>query len=135
MSEWISGGRALQSMQQFGTKVWLYFNEAGFLVGFGSLGTTRRNWPPPNGDFQELGILPALAIQTDFQSGPKNDPPKFSDQIMNDLIYKARRLGPPILMLDVHKDNHPAIRLYERFDFQSTGYERDSYVRMSIRFW
>ena len=77
-TEWIWGSDVLESIKIRKTRVWLYRNEQNVLVGYGSLGFTRRKWPPPplnavnprfggpirgcrNPDVQDVGFLWATA--------------------------------------------------------------------------
>jgi hypothetical protein len=47
-NEWLFGSDVWQSKKR-GTSVWLYRLVSGVVVRFGSLGMTRRRWPPPDG--------------------------------------------------------------------------------------
>jgi len=135
ISEWITGEGVVHSMVERGTRVWLYFiQDTDELVGYGSLGRTRRRWPPPDGEFINLSMIPMMGIQTIHQGEPRDDPPKFSHQILGDLIYRARYDGNPLLVLYVHNKNEKAKRLYERFHFVPMSLEReDGYIIMSHR--
>ena len=135
VSEWITGEGAIRSMVEKGTRVWLYFTQdTEELVGYGSLGQTRRRWPPLHDDYLNLSIIPAMGIQTVHQGGPHGDPPKFSHQILGDLICRARHDGNLLLILYVHKDNGIARKLYERFEFIAMPHERDDgYLTMYHR--
>jgi L-amino acid N-acyltransferase YncA len=42
VTEWLLGSDVLDSMQQRGTKVWLFETEDGQVAGIGSLGRCRR---------------------------------------------------------------------------------------------
>jgi ribosomal protein S18 acetylase RimI-like enzyme len=136
IAAWIKGdvqepASALRSMAERQTKVWLYFTpDTKELVGYGSLGLTRRRWPGPKDEWMNLAILPAIGIHSRFQGEPKNDPPKFSRQILEDLIAKARLTPCELLILDVHEDNHKAIKLYEKLHFHSLSYKHDRLLRM-----
>ena len=103
------------------TSIWLYYHPDGRIVGFGSLGLTRWTNPYPNGKWVDLSIIPALAIQTEFQHLPRDqeveDNPSFSHQIMGDLLGKAHLQSPDFVVLCVHRDNDKAIRLYKHFGF------------------
>ena len=135
ISEWITGEGVFRSIVEKGSRVWLYFTQdTGELVGYGSLGKTRRRWPSPGGDYLNLSIIPAMGIQTAYQGEPRNDPPKFSHQVLGDLIHRARHDGTTLLILYVHKDNGKARGLYERFGFEVMSLEReDGYITMSHR--
>jgi hypothetical protein len=124
-NEWLLGSDVWQSKAR-GTRVWLYRLATGVVVGFGSLGMTRRRWPPPDGGYRNLLIIPMLGIDHLFQGEP-TDAEKYSHQILNHLLYEASQLAEReeaagrsrarVLTLYVHGDNRPARRLYEEFGF------------------
>jgi hypothetical protein len=73
-----------------GTKVWLYGNQGGEIVGYGSLGTTRWKYPDPNSARRDLVIVPAVAVRKQFwgkPDGPREE--RYSSQIMRHLILEA----------------------------------------------
>jgi ribosomal protein S18 acetylase RimI-like enzyme len=118
---------------QHGTKVWLYRTNAGELIGFGSLGTTkwrmRRDAPR-----ESVGIIPAFAVALRFQGEPKHLPPeeRYAARIMGDLISKAGSLGPKIVGLFVDKRNVRAIAFYNRIGFQALPDEGAPYLKMYL---
>ena len=124
-NEWILGSDKWESINR-GSRVWLYRTEQGMLVGFGSLGKTRRRWPPPNGGYKNILIIPQLGIDYRCQGKPAGYQ-KFSHQIMSHLIHEAEELYRDdiaatrttlnLLTLFVHEENRRAIRLYENFGF------------------
>lgn len=126
-TEWMLGSDVWDSIQRHGTRVWLYRNDRDVIIGFGSLGITRRRWPPPNGGFSNLLIIPMLGIDHRFHGQPPKPHPRYSNQIISHLRYeaiqllhshlKSGRTTLPLLSLYVHRDNHRAIRLYENFGF------------------
>jgi GNAT superfamily N-acetyltransferase len=128
-----------KSVTQFGTKVWLFRRESDDqLIGFGSLGRTRRRWPPPSGQYVNLPIIPQLAVDVKFHGQPANDPPRYSHQILGHLIAEAREMahevGSAVLLLYVHEQNARAMRLYEEFDFVADKTARsDNLVLMTHR--
>ncbi|MEQ1903922.1 MAG: hypothetical protein ABL888_07055 [Pirellulaceae bacterium] len=107
--------------------MWLYRTGAGLLVGFGSLGVTRRRWPPPNGSYSNILILPMLGLDYRYHGKPPDKEMRYSNQIISHLRYeaiqiyseykKANKSILPILSLFVHRENKKAIRLYEKFGF------------------
>ena len=108
------------------------------LIGFGSLGRTRRRWPPPTGEHINLLIIPQLAVDIRFHGQPADDPPRYSHQILGHLIAEARdeavQTGVSLLLLYVHEQNARARRLYEQFDFTAVRTERDDpHVLMTHR--
>ncbi len=138
-AEWICGSGVEKSLTQPGSQVWLYRRESDDqLVGFGSLGRTRRRWPPPSGQYANLLIIPQLAVDARFRGQPANDPPRYSHQILGHLIAEARDVavdtGSPLLLLYVHEQNGRAMRLYEEFDFVADKTARsDNFVMMTHR--
>jgi ribosomal protein S18 acetylase RimI-like enzyme len=119
MSEWIKSPPTAQfGNSRHETSIWLYYHPDGRVVGFGALGLTRWTDPYPDGPWRELSIIPALAIQTEFQHLPRcrNDDPRasFSHQIVGDLLGKALRQAPDFVVLCVHRDNRKAITLYQK---------------------
>lgn len=131
-SAWISTGKAIESISKYGTEVWLYFNQADELVGFGSLGKTRRPVPPPNGPYLHISIIPSLAIRRELWGKP-TDPPKYSQQILDDLIYEARAHGTELLILEVDPQNIRAIKLYQSRNFIAYGVSRNGNTVMMHR--
>jgi len=124
-----------------GTKVWLYLNQVGEFVGYGSLGVTRWKYPDSASPRTELVIVPAVALRKEFwrkPDGPSEE--RYSSQIMRHLLNVAAAWpgDPPAVSLFVHPDNHAAIKFYERFGFQpffhtytdrTTGIVYRSYTR------
>lgn len=124
-NEWLLGSDVWQSKKR-GTSVWLYRLASGVVVGFSSLGMTRRRWPPPDGEYRNLLIIPMLGIDHNCHGQPKG-PERYSHQILNHLIYEASQLAErergaghsvaSVLTLYVHENNRPAIKLYQDFGF------------------
>ena len=141
-SEWIQnqGEKGVNwSIQQFGTKVWLYADERGDLVGFGSLGKSRWHWPLATNPRIPIGIIPAVAIQRAFwgkPEGPREE--RYSTQILQHLIHEANRSCEageiePLLGLFVHPDNVQAIRAYERVGFEPFAQTAGDHVSMILK--
>jgi GNAT superfamily N-acetyltransferase len=130
-----------QTALQRGTKVWLYVNQAGEIVGYGSLGVTRWKYPDAAARKIEVVIVPAVALRKAFWGKPEGPPEeRYSSQIMRHLLDEALawpgRL--PAVGLFVHPDNQAAIKLYQRFGFvpfshsytdPATGVTYRSFVR------
>lgn len=126
-TEWILGSDVWESIEKYNTNVWLYRNDSDVIVGFGSLGLTRRRWPPPDGGFTNLLIIPMLGLDYRFHGQPPSPNERYSSQVVSHLRYEALRLFDshqnagrttlPHLSLWVHRDNRKAIRLYEKFGF------------------
>jgi ribosomal protein S18 acetylase RimI-like enzyme len=105
-----------------GTKIWLYVNQAGDIVGYGSLGITRWNYPDAAARKTALVIIPAVALSKEFWGKPDGPPQeRYSSQILGHLLDEARNWPGqlPAVGLFVHPDNLAAIKLYERFGFLS----------------
>ena len=126
-TEWLIGSEVWQSIKNRATKVWLYRTGAGLLVGFGSLGVTRRRWPPPNGGYSNLLILPMLGLDYRYHGKPPDRVWRYSNQVISHLRYEALQIYGeyseagksilPLFSLFVHSENKKAIRLYETFGF------------------
>jgi hypothetical protein len=127
-TEWIIGSDVWESIRKHGTKVWLYRNVAGVVVGFGSLGITRRKWPPPDGGYCNFLFIPMLGLDVHFHGQPPDPQFRCSHQILAHLRHEAilllaehrenSRNTLPLLALLVHPDNARAISLYRRFGFE-----------------
>jgi len=127
VSEWILGSDVLDSMKR-GTRVWLFETAEKEVVGFGSLGTSRWNWPPPDGSKAMITLIPMLGIAERFHGQPPDPEWRYSRQIMGHLIAEAQELArvgretkagePEWLVLMVHRDNARAIRFYEQCGFE-----------------
>ena len=106
-----------------GVKIWLYVNQSGDIIGYSSLGVSRWKYPDPSSHRIEVVIVPAVAVRKQFWGKPdgaeRDD--RYSSQIMRHLLDEAEQWPgqPPVVGLFVHPDNVAAIRLYERFGFQT----------------
>ena len=124
-TQWILGSDVFDSMKR-GTTVWLFRNQEGKVVGYGSLGIVRWRWPlsDPEGKYTKNLYIPMLGIDKNFQGQPTDTEWRFSHQIMNHLIAAAyeinQQLDNPLdwVLLMVAPDNTGAIKLYEHFDFE-----------------
>lgn len=63
VSDWIKAihpdDSVLTDISRFGTKVWVYYNQAGDVVGFASLGLTNWSlWPPSQKRKAPVVIIP-----------------------------------------------------------------------------
>jgi GNAT superfamily N-acetyltransferase len=127
VGEWIRGSDVLDSISDFGTRVWLFETKDGEIVGFGSVGWCRWRWPLPDGTYTKLVMIPMLGIDEQFRGKPEDPNWRYSLQIMSHLIYEARCLareeaskGNNVgwLVLLVHRDNRRAIQFYEKCGFE-----------------
>ena len=144
-SEWIKGSEVCDSIEKHKTKVWIFRDHQDSVVGFGSLNETRwKRWPPPDGPKRRLLYIPQLGIDVQFHGKPEDPNWRFSNQIMEHLIYEARQLAIEIrdskpaskhvdlLILHVHKENLKAQRLYHRFSFERVpDFEENNLYLMS----
>src|SRR5436309_3230300 len=98
---------AIQAKAEKNTDIYLYNTPAGQLVGFGSLGKTKRKI---RGVEEEWSIIPHIGIDAQFRGCPPGVPwhDKYGASIMIDLMALARDHNTPTLMLYVHKDNSRA---------------------------
>ncbi|CAN5393083.1 hypothetical protein BH10PLA2_BH10PLA2_27920 [soil metagenome] len=127
VSEWLLGSDVLFSMGR-GTCVWLFETSAREVVGFGSLGISKWNWPPPSGLKTTIAMIPMLGVAEQFHGQPPDPEWKYSRQIMGHLIAQAQELAHirstheadvlQWLVLMVHRDNARAIRFYEQCGFE-----------------
>lgn len=121
VSDWIKGP-VLQDMEGWGTEVWLYLSGDGQIIGFGSLGRTRWQWPTGTDRREFISIIPNVGIRREFWGQPPgNRDERYSSLIIDDLIAEAQdrqvdRL--PVLGLFVHPANEQAKRLYLRKGFR-----------------
>ena len=88
VAEWIRGSDVLDSMKM-GTKVWLFENAEGVIVGFGSVGRTTWRWPPPDGSPTTVMLIPMLGLGTRFHGQPPDPDWRFARQVMSHLINTA----------------------------------------------
>jgi hypothetical protein len=108
----------LEDIKQFGIEVWLYWTEAGRLVGFSSLGENRWSLPMPHGPKHLINYIPFIGVHQDFQGQPRDAArdDRFAYQILDDLIeYAAAKTATrpdlhPYIGLSVERENTKAIR-------------------------
>lgn len=127
VAEWIRGSDVLNSLKR-GTRVWRFETQQGEIVGFGSLGTSRWRWPPPEGAATTIVLIPMLGVDRRYQGQPAEPEWRFARQMTSHLIAEARNIvcnwrglpdeKPSWLVLMVHRDNARAIRFYENCGFQ-----------------
>lgn len=120
MSHWLLSEVAVA--MSYGTKVWLYGNVSGDIVGFGSLGETNWNFPDKKSPRVKVAIIPALGLRQEFWGCPKDADPghRYSSQILDHLITLPTHLPsrPRAIGLFVYPANLAAVKLYERHHFQ-----------------
>jgi ribosomal protein S18 acetylase RimI-like enzyme len=123
---WIQGSDVLDSVKR-GTKVWLFENDVGQTIGFGSVGPARWRWPLPDGSYTQLVIIPMLGLDARFRGQPPDPEWRYSRQMMSYLINSATvmsqemaaKSGTPVdwLVMLVHRDNGRAIKFYQDCGF------------------
>jgi RimJ/RimL family protein N-acetyltransferase len=119
LAEWIRQESTIALSQ--GTKVWIYATSDKAIIGYGSLGVTRWNYPSPSAKRIALAIIPSLAIHRQYWGKPEGPREKrYSSQILDHLITEASflPLKVPMLGLFVHPENLRAIKAYERANFR-----------------
>ncbi len=144
VTEWLLGSDVLESMKR-GTRVWLFENGAGEIVGYGSVGPTKWKWPPPDGSRATIIYIPMLGIAEQFQGQPPDPEWKYSSQIMRHLINEARNLTADWtnddpkrlkwLALLVQPENKPAVRLYERWGFELIPDAERAHGHVIMKLW
>ena len=148
-TEWINSSEVLDSIEKYGTRVWVYRNSVAddAVVGFGSLAATGwRRWPPPDGKRSRLLYIPQLGLDQRFRGFPPDPEWRYSNQILEHLIGQAKDLArqirqhkPPakhvdLLTLKVHRDNIAALNVYKRSGFEVLpGFDDDKHLVMSYK--
>ena len=140
MSHWLVCEAA--TAMGYGTKVWLYGNKSGDIIGFGSLGESKWNYPDKKSPPIRVAVIPAIGLRQEFWGCPKGPDAseRYSSQIMSHQIALAPQLPsrPSALGLYVYPANLAAIKLYERHHFrrfhnkykrEETGDHYHGYVR------
>lgn len=127
VTEWILGSDVLESMKR-GTRVWLFERAQAEIVGFGSVGTSVWQWPPPKGERTTNVLIPLLGIDARFHGQPLASDWRYSRQLMSHLIAEGQRVArewsgdpdkrPNWLVLMVHQDKARAICFYEQCGFE-----------------
>jgi ribosomal protein S18 acetylase RimI-like enzyme len=121
--------------------VWLYFNGAQSVVGYGTLGRTRWRWPTPDSPREWVYAIPWVGIRSEYQGqppGPQED--RYSRQIIDDLIAEAtdRTDSLPILGLFVHPQNQRGQRFFRNAGFRLSHqtyidrFTQTEYLSMSL---
>jgi ribosomal protein S18 acetylase RimI-like enzyme len=130
VSNWIKSDEGvLVDMARFKTKVWLYHNAEGQLVGYGSLGISKWEWPDMASPRTKVHHIPYFGVDKAFHGLPAGPPEgRYGAVIIRDLIEEARaRHAPditPIITLFVDERNHPAIKFYRRNEFRDYSEKR-----------
>jgi len=149
LSRWITApeterGEGLWCIVKRKTRVWLYENLTGELVGYASLGDSKWDFPEQKSASGEISfrrmpiqIIPAFAIQRAFWGQPQGVPSdqKYSRLILKHVINVAiERIvvedAAPILGLFVHQQNPKAIHIYRSLGFSELDLNEAGYVQM-----
>jgi hypothetical protein len=128
VAEWIKSASGensvIEDIKRFGTKVWLYRDEQGDLVGFSSLGQTKYTWPVGGKKKELVNVIPFIGVHHKFKGEPadaqRDD--KYAYQILDDLLTEAAASALSngayaLVVLSVDYQNKRAIRFYENRDF------------------
>jgi hypothetical protein len=125
LAEWVKAGPKVRNGALYEIKkrkgklqVWPHINQADELVGYSSLGESSWEWPLPDDPRVPVSIIPNVAIQRRFWGKP-DDPPRYSRQIFDHLVFEARtHTGRhPLLGLYVDPRNVRAIKAYHNAGF------------------
>lgn len=105
-----------------GVRVWLYVDESGEAVGYGSLAKAVWPYPPHEPDQLPLAIIPALGLRVEYHGCPVGSAfdARYAKQMMDHLLDEAARL-PDVeqrVGLFVHPDNGRAAAFYRKCGFQ-----------------
>jgi ribosomal protein S18 acetylase RimI-like enzyme len=137
VSDWLKAvdptDSILTDIANRGTKVWIYYNGADDLVGFGSLGLHVWSLPPYGKKKVPIVIIPNVAVARQFWGLPPDDP--YSDQILDDLRAEAMQYRDErkALVLAVHPLNQRAIKFYRRHGFVMIEPPmKDGHLRMAL---
>ncbi len=124
VSDWIKKpDGALLAIVRYKTKVWLYYLPDGRLVGYGSLGTAKWEWPGIDSPKLKVFHIPFFRVAREFRGQPAGDDQvRHARQIMDDLIGEARRWHAtgiePVVTLYVDERNGAALRFYRKCGFR-----------------
>jgi ribosomal protein S18 acetylase RimI-like enzyme len=158
VSTWIKStdpdNSALADSAKWGTRVWVYLNGAGNVIGFGSLGLTDwtlnddflihlTDHPPPQPlakakkkDREPVVIIPMVGLHRDFHGLPKGqEEVRYGKQVLLDLRAQAAVMGQDrrALVLSVNPDNKRAIHFYVNNKFRLIEPAmKDGYLRYGV---
>lgn len=102
-------------------------------------GDLNLKWPTEHDPRVPVNVIPNVAIQKKFWGKPDADPPKYSTQILEHLIYEARKHTEryPLLGLYVDPRNVRAIQAYTKcgfIRFHNTYRDEDvEYISMILK--
>jgi len=148
VADWIespSGPKsALHDMGAYRTEVWLYLDDQGELVGFGSLGQTTYTWPVGGKKKEPVNLIPFIGIHEKFKGEPKDAArdDKYAYQILDDLLACAAEKSVvsgvyALIVPNVDGENGRAINFYQNrdfFDLEIPRFEKTTgitYIRMA----
>jgi GNAT superfamily N-acetyltransferase len=146
VTEWLLGSDVLDSMQQRGTKVWLFETEDGQVAGIGSLGRCRRRWPPPHGDHKNLLLIPMLVVAQPFRGDRRPPEARVSTRIFQHILAEAEDLIAsrqtddrsallPRLLVYVHDANDRALRFWQRIGFRTIPNAQHHDDHLILQLW
>lgn len=77
VNDWITGRSADDcaaiDIKNRRCKVFLYRNQSGELIGFGSLGKTKAEWPMPDGPRIPVAIIPWIGLHKRYHGEPNGN--------------------------------------------------------------
>lgn len=141
VSDWIRcqssdpSDSADKSIKSKRCKAYLYRNKDGKLIGFGTLGKSKWNWPKLTDPKIPVVIIPWIGIAKPFHGQPTGENEvRYSDQIIADLYHLAKAYGLELLVLYVDPRNLSAIKVYKRNGFAANTetLEAEEMMRMFV---
>jgi ribosomal protein S18 acetylase RimI-like enzyme len=136
VADWLKSGEVIKDMKnpRRQTQTWLFWRRRR-LVGFGSLGKTRRPIPAGTPQFVDAAIIPFFGVDKDYHGKPRyaSRDDRYAGQIMNHLIHHARQFDLPYLCLYVDPENDRAKGFYRKFEFEDMGRGKNNMDVMAIR--
>ena len=131
VSKWIKAKPqepgAVYALENENTRVWIYPDENGEIIGYASLGPQKLLVGEKH---VILPTIPYFGIVTKFQGKPEgpNKACRYARRIFQGLIDEAQRLKLPFLFLYVDPDNTRALeKFYPDFGFRVFSRETDEF--------
>ncbi|MBI3973320.1 MAG: GNAT family N-acetyltransferase [Chloroflexi bacterium] len=120
VADWINTDRVLEDLRDadLNCRVWIWRDDNGNVVGFGSLGDAVFRVPNPNkSPWLPVTIIPALAVHSAHQGKG------YARRIVEELLDLAAEHAAErrYVVLLVHTDNVRAHELYRRAGFRDLG--------------
>jgi len=120
LADWIKTDRVLEDLRDpdLNCRIWIWRNDDGDVVGFGSLGDAIFRGPNPNkSPWLPVMIIPALAVHSAHQGKG------YARRIVGELLdlAMAHAAERRYVVLLVHVENVRACELYLRLGFRDLG--------------